>query len=111
MLQDRPPRLRWPRGQKFSLSAAGVTVEADYRETLQALRGGGRGEFDAARETWATRHALQPEDGVYLGEVRAGGVNVQQIVAALETCGKNRKEAISAVERLVDVGLVSPELR
>jgi hypothetical protein len=110
MLQDRPPRLRWPRGQKFQLSAAGVSAEAEYRQTIETLRGAGsRTEFDAARESWAGRHLIQPEDGVYLGELRAGGVNLQQIVEALDACGKSRKDAISAVERLVDKGLVAPE--
>lgn len=66
----------------------------------------GRASFDAARASWAAEFHVQPDDGLYLAEIRGGAVTLGQIVEALETAGKTRKDAIAAVERLVDAGLV-----
>lgn len=109
MLLDRPPRMRWPRSQKFMLSPRGDEVELAYRATIVASREqAGRGSFDSARALWAKSNNLQPDDGLYLAEVRSGPVTLQQIIEALETCGKTRRDAIAAMERLVDAGMITP---
>ena len=108
MLGDRPTRMRWPRAQRFILSPQGVEAERSYRESIVASRATeGRTSFDAARSQWASAHRVQPDDGLYLGEVSAGPIGLGQLVEALESCGKTRKDAIAAVERLVDAGLIS----
>lgn len=66
----------------------------------------GRAAFDAARASWAAELRIQPDDGLYLSEIRGGAVTLGQLVEALDSCGKTRKDAIAAVERLVDAGLV-----
>jgi hypothetical protein len=100
--------MKWPRTQRFTLSPRGLDAEAQYREQIVASRvNSGRASFDAARAEWAKNHAIQADDGLYLAEVAAGPVNLQQIVGALETCGKNRLDAIAAIERLISAGLVS----
>lgn len=115
MLQDIPPRRRWPRSQRFILSEKGVTAEADYRSTIVASRAdaaGGRDAFDAAREQWARTWGVQTDDGLYLGEVKAGPKTLEQLVAALESCDKTKQDAIDAVGRTFDAGLVvtAPEV-
>ena len=79
---DKPPRLAWPRGQKFALTPKGSEVEAAYRSSIAAARteDGRRDSFDAARAGWASTHQLQPDDGLYLAEVRGGPANLKQIV-------------------------------
>ena len=108
-LEDRPRPLRWPRSQRFTLSSTGTEAESSYRSLIVASRAqAGRASFDAARAAWAGTYHLQADDGLYLAEVAAGGVNLSQIIAALETCGKTRTDAIAAMERLIDAGLIAP---
>src|SRR5688500_18285221 len=107
MLTDRAPKSRWPRSQRFALSAKGVEAEAAYRASVAAVTGvGGRAGFDAARAAWASGLSVQPDDGAYLGELRPGAQSLNQVVEALETCGKTRADALFALGRLVDAGLV-----
>ena len=47
------------------------------------------------------------DDGLYLGEVGGGPVGLEQIVESLQSCGKTRKDALTALERLLDAGLIS----
>ncbi len=107
MFQNPPVPRRWPRSQQFKLSEKGSAAEASYRSTIVASRTHeGRASYDAARLAWAVSFHLQPDDGLYLGEVREGAVRMEQIIEALQTCGKNRKDAVSALERLFDEGMI-----
>jgi hypothetical protein len=108
-LDDLPTqKRRWPRSQQFTLSPLGSEAEASYRATIVASRTeSGRASFDAARMAWATSFRVEPDDGIYLGEVAAGPLRLEKIVAALEACGKTRKDAQAAIERLFDAGLMS----
>lgn len=107
MLQDPPPKRRWPRSQQFTLTDRGSEAEAAYRSTIVASRTQqGRASFDAARSAWAESFHLQPDDGLYLGEVRGGPVSLERIVEALDTCGKTRNDAFAAMERLFGAGLI-----
>ena len=67
----------------------------------------GRRAFDAARGAWATSLGLQPDDGVYLGQLRAGSASLRELVAALLDCGMKRADALAALGRLVDAGLIA----
>ncbi len=111
--QDRPQKRRWPRSQKFRLSPKGEEAEAAYRQVIvdaRAQSGTGRSSYDAARVLWAKSLGIEAEDGLYLGELRAGQVTLDVVVAALETSGKSKSEGITALERLVDAGLIlAPE--
>jgi hypothetical protein len=108
MPQDPPSRRRWPRSQRFALTNTGRDAEASYRSSIVSSRTQeGRASFDAARSTWAESFRLLPDDGLYLGEVASGPTNLEQIVKALEACGKTRKDALTALERLFDAGLIS----
>lgn len=107
MLEDRPPRQRWPRSQRFSLSETGRAAEAAYRATIVAARAQeGRASYDAARTAWATAHGIEPDDGLYLGELASGPKTLQQLAEALETCGKTRDDARPALGRIFDAGLI-----
>lgn len=107
-LSDRPQKMRWPRAQRFSLSTQGAAAESAYREQIVASRQTtGRASFDAARTAWALHHGLQADDGLYLAEVAGGPVSLPQIVDSLESCGKNRTDAIAALERLADAGMLT----
>jgi hypothetical protein len=50
--------------------------------------------------------ALEPDDGVYLGELRSGSASLAELVHALTDCGMKRSDAIDALGRLVDGGFV-----
>lgn len=105
---ERPQRLRWPRSQRFVLSPRGVEAETQYREMIIAARDGtGRSAFDEARKTWAGNYKLDVDDGLYLAELKAGQANLPKLIAALESCGKTRPDAIAALERLVDAGFIA----
>lgn len=110
MLEDRPPRQRWPRSQRFSLSETGRAAEAAYRSTIVAARSKeaeeGRVGYDAARAAWATEHGIEADDGLYLCELSSGPMTLQQLAEALETCGKTRDEARPALGRIFDAGLI-----
>ncbi len=106
---DKPPRLAWPRGQRFVLTPQGSQVESDYREKIVASRvASGRESFDTARTAWASTHRLQPDDGLYLAELAKGPVNLTQVVDSLFDCGKSKSDAITALKRLIESGLVAP---
>jgi hypothetical protein len=108
MFSDTPKRLRWPRSQRFTLSDSGLEAEATYRSSIVASRmDEGRASFDRARVEWAERLGIQPEDGVYLCEIRARPLRLGDIVEALEACDKTRQEAVDALGRLLDAGLVA----
>src|SRR3989304_5770694 len=107
MLEDRPPRQRWPRSQRFSLSETGCAAEAAYRATIVAARSQeGRASYDAARTAWATSHGIEADDGLYLCELSSGPKTLQQLAEALETCGKTRDDARPALGRIFDAGLI-----
>ncbi len=49
---------------------------------------------------------LEPDDGVYLGELLPGAMNLSKIVAALMVCGQKRTDAMAALGRLLDAELI-----
>ena len=61
---------RWPRGQRFGLSAQGVEVEAAYRATVQDVRSLGREALALAEKRWAEPLRLSPGDGVVMAQIR-----------------------------------------
>ncbi len=108
MFSDPPQKRRWPRSQRFTLSAAGREAESAYRTTIVASRAEeGRGSFDTARAEWAKALGIEPDDGVYLCEISAGPVRLENVVEALDSCGKTRQDAVAALGRLFDAGLVA----
>ena len=107
MFQHDRTRSRWARTDRFALSSAGEEAEAAYRQGVVASRDeAGRSSYDAARAEWARVYSLEPDDGVYLAELRDNPRKMGDLVEALEACGKNRDDAIRALHRLVDAGLV-----
>jgi hypothetical protein len=112
MWSEPTPKRRWSRSQRFSLSPTGADAEADYRSTIVASRAQeGRASFEAARTLWAATLGLQPDDGAYLAELRKGPITLGDLVDALDTSGKTRQDAQSALGRLVDGGLVSASVQ
>lgn len=106
-LQPRPGK-RWARGQKFVLSAAGAVAEAGYREAVHASRAQGRAALESAQRVWAAPLALDPLDGVVLGELRGGRKAIAELARALDECGTTQGEVKDSVDRLATAGLVEP---
>jgi hypothetical protein len=104
--EDRPKR--WPRGQKFTLSAAGAAAEEAYRAAVAAARASGRAALDAALLAWAAPLGVQPGDGVVLSELRAARRGIGELSRALEEAGIAPDEVRAAIERLVASGAVTP---
>jgi hypothetical protein len=103
-----PPRFRTR--DRFTLAPAGRLAEASYRSHIMAARAEpGQRSFEDARSTWAASIDLRPDDGVYLGELRSGTASLAQITEALLDCGLDRADALGALGRLVDAGLVTAE--
>jgi len=65
-----PPPKRWPRGQKFTLSAAGEAAELGHRDAVNGARASGRAALQSALAAWAAPLAVQAGDGVVLVELR-----------------------------------------
>ncbi len=110
LLDDRPAKRRWPRSQKFILSEKGITAEADYRAVIVTSRSndaGARESFDAARTGWARTWGVETDDGLYLCEVSSGPKTLEQLVTALESCDKTKTDALAALGRTFDAGLVA----
>lgn len=108
MWSDPSPKRRWPRSQRFALSPKGVDAERAYREAVVASRAQeGRGSFEATCASWAEAFHLKADDGAYLGELRDAGQTLNELVKALEACGKSRSDVLQALERLEDAGLLS----
>lgn len=100
-----PPRFQ--NRDQFSLTPAGRIVEASYRSRIVASRAEpGRRSYDAARSAWAVSAGLEPDDGVYLGELRPGAMDLGMIVEAVTVCGEKRIDGIVALGRLLDAGLI-----
>jgi hypothetical protein len=107
MLTSKPPdRKRWPRGQKFTLSAAGAEAEEAYRTAVLGSRSSGRSALESALSAWAAPRRVAPGDGVLLAELSGKRVGLPQLVDALEPTGIPADEVRAAVARLVEAGIV-----
>jgi|SRR5690242_4448080 len=99
---------RWPRGQRFTLSAAGVAAETAYRDAVVTARAQGRGALESAQRAWAEPLRVQPADGVVLSELRSGKKSIAELAAGLQDCGVTQPEVKAAIDRLTDATLVEP---
>jgi hypothetical protein len=108
MLIGKPSegRKRWPRGQKFTLSAAGAEAEEAYRSAVSGARASGRSALETALAGWATPRRVAPGDGVILAELSGKRVGLSRLCEALEVTGIVPDEVRAAVGRLVDAGIV-----
>jgi hypothetical protein len=100
---------RWPRGQKFQLTALGRDVEARYQEALQGARNaGGRAAFDEATAAFAGPLNIKPGDGAFLGELKAEPRTIVDLLELLEDGGATKAEVKSALDRLIAAKLAEP---
>ena len=100
------PARRWPRGQRFGLSAPGGEVEAAYRATVQDVRSLGRDALALAEKRWAEPLGLSPSDGVVMAQIRPGRRSFADLGHALEDCGTTPAQIRESVDRLVERGFV-----
>jgi hypothetical protein len=103
-------RQRWSRGQRFQLSGSGRRAAADYRAAIVASRRteGGRSAFETARAGWATRLAIEADDGLYLGAMERGPRTIPELTLELDGCGPQRADVPRTVDRLVGLRLIEP---
>jgi hypothetical protein len=99
---------RFPRGQKFTLSAAGKAAEEAYRAVVMAARSTGRSALDAAVAAWSSPLRVAPGDGVLLGELRGKPRGLSELSEGLDAAGIAPGEVRAAVGRLVAAGLLEP---
>ena len=59
-----------------------------------------------ARTEWAARLKLEPNDGLYLGELLEAPRTIPEIAASLDGCGPQRSDVHAAVERLVQLRMM-----
>jgi len=110
MLESLKPRTgrRWPRGQRFQRTAAGVAAEAAHAEAIRDARAQGRSALDLAQLRWAEPLGVRPGDGVVLVELKPGRRSLADVAVALENCGSSRADVKDSVDRLVERGLAEP---
>jgi len=109
MFDAKPPagQKRWPRGQKFALTAAGETAEVGYRDAVALARTSGRNALETALTAWAAPLQLKGTDGVILSELRGGArMGVADLSGRLESADITPDEVRAALRRLVDAGVV-----
>ena len=104
--EDRPKR--WPRGQKFTLSAEGAAADEAYRAAVATARTSGRAALDAALAAWAAPLGVQGADGIVLAELRNARRGIPELCRTLEDAGIAADDVRAAIERLVAAGAVSP---
>jgi len=97
---------RWPRGQKFRLSAIGAEAEARYQAAVKSSHDqGGRQAFEQAVNAWATPFGIRPGDGVYLSELRISVRTLNELVECLSGSGATKSEAKAGIDRLLNAKL------
>lgn len=99
---------RWPRGQRFTLSASGAEAEEAYRAAVLGARASGRAALDSALAAWAAPRGIAPGDGVLLSELSGKCVGVAALCEALEQAGIVPDEIRAGIGRLVAAGIVDP---
>jgi hypothetical protein len=100
---------RWPRGQKFRLTALGQETESRYQEVLGAAReAGGRAAFDEATKAFAAPLGLQPGDGAFLAELKPQPRTIVDLMELLQDGGATKAEVKAALDRLIAAKLVEP---
>jgi hypothetical protein len=99
---------RWPRGQKFMLSAAGEAADLLHRETVNGSRSSGRSSLDAALAAWAAPYGVQPGDGLLLSELRGQRRGLGELIEAMESSGIEPADVKASIDRLVGAGLAEP---
>jgi hypothetical protein len=99
---------RWPRGQKFTLSATGAGAEEAYRNAVTTARASGRAALDSALSAWAAPRQVAPGDGVILAELSGKRLGLSELCMSLETAGIVPDEVRAGVARLVEAGIVDP---
>lgn len=100
---------RWPRGQKFRLTALGQEAEARYQQILQGARdAGGRVAFDEATKAFAAPLGIQAGDGAYLGELKLQPRTIVDLLEQLQDGGATKAEVKAALDRLIAAKLVEP---
>lgn len=99
---------RWPRGQRFGLTAAGLAAEEALAAAVREARAQGRATLETAQLRWAEPLGLQSTDGVVLAQLRQGRQSLAGVAEALADCGTTRAEVKLAMDRLVERALAEP---
>jgi hypothetical protein len=110
MLESLKPKggKRWPRGQRFQLTAAGIEAEAAHAEAIRDARAQGRSALEGAQARWAEPRGLMPCDGVVLAELKPGRRSLSDLAEALDGCGVPRAEVKASLDRLAEKDLAEP---
>jgi hypothetical protein len=100
---------RWPRGQRFGLSPAGLEADLAYRTAVAGVRSMGREALTLAERRWADPLGVAPTDGVVMAEIRPGRRSLADLSSGLDACGMPAAQIRESVARLVEKGLVAPQ--
>jgi len=99
---------RWPRGQKFTLTAAGLAAEAAHRDAVNSARASGRTALATALSAWASPLGIEIGDGVLLAELSGKKRGLNDLAESLEDTGIGAAEVKASVDRLVVARLAEP---
>ncbi len=110
MLESLKPKggKRWPRGQRFQLTPAGIEAEAAHADAIREARAQGRTALEGAQRRWAEPRGLVPADGVVLAQLKPGRRSLTELTEALVDCGLDKAEIKASLDRLVERTLAEP---
>lgn len=110
MLDGKPRNgtKRWPRGQKFALSAVGADAQEAYHAAVLGARASGRAVLESALAAWARPRGVAPVDGAILAELSGKRLGLGALCEALEPTGIAADEVRAGIGRLVEAGIVEP---
>ncbi|MFT3840885.1 MAG: hypothetical protein QM723_28100 [Myxococcaceae bacterium] len=105
--ESAPTKLRWARGQKFTLTAQGQTALTAYHDGIKSSQQEGRVAFEAFRTQWSSQQKVEADDGLVLAELEKPR-KLEELLESLADTGASREGVKKMVERLFGAGLVAP---
>lgn len=102
-----PTKLRWARGQKFTLTVTGQAALTAYHDGIKISQQEGRVAFEAFRTQWSQAQKVEADDGLVLSELEKPR-KLEELLESLADTGASREGVKKMVERLFGAGLVAP---
>ncbi len=105
--ESAPTKLRWARGQRFTLTPQGQAALTAYHDGIKISQQEGRHAFEAFRTQWSQQQKVEADDGLVLAELEKPR-KLEELLESLADTGASRESVKKMIERLFVAGLVAP---